>query len=536
MLPLHRNGNTADGIPPFTTPGDISTPNEAYFARVDDRVQLAAQYGLNLILDPAETIGTLQLLRNNGVTKNRAYGQYLGNRYRNFDNIIWMSGNDFQTWNDPDDRAVVQAVALGILDTDPRHIQTVELNYTTSDSLDDPSWAPIISLNAAYSYDPTYFQVLKAYNRSNFIPVFMVEANYEFGHNSGDLGTPDVLRKQEYWTMLSGGNVGQIYGNHHMSGSASFPSDWQSWLDTPGGTQMGYVRTFFQSRRWYDLVPDQTHVVVTAVSGGFGCTGSGTIAANGCTTAARTSDGTLALAYVPRSATLTVNMAQLSGQVTARWFDPTNNTYRAITGSPFPNTGSKDFAHPGNNGDGFADWVLALEAAAAPTPTPGAISLTGTISYCASSTTAPARNVALNLTGSQVANTTTDSSGNYAFSSLAAGGNYTVIPNKTRWAPGNSGAAITTADVLAVERHYLNISVLSGCRLTAGDVNGDNVINTVDVIAIQHFFLGNSSGIANTGSYQFTPAQRSYTQLNVNQSGQNYDAIVFGDVTAPFAQ
>ena len=54
------NGNTIDGIPPFTTPGDISTPNEAYFARVEDRVQLAAQYGLNLILNPAETIGSLQ--------------------------------------------------------------------------------------------------------------------------------------------------------------------------------------------------------------------------------------------------------------------------------------------------------------------------------------------------------------------------------------------------------------------------------------------------------------------------------------------
>jgi hypothetical protein len=26
------DGKTADGIAPFTTPGDLSTPNEAYFA------------------------------------------------------------------------------------------------------------------------------------------------------------------------------------------------------------------------------------------------------------------------------------------------------------------------------------------------------------------------------------------------------------------------------------------------------------------------------------------------------------------------
>src|ERR1044071_3034145 len=248
------NGNTTDGIAPFTTPGDISTPNEVYFARVDDRIQLAEQYGVNVLLDPAETIGSLQLLRDNGAVKDRAYGQYLGNRYRNFNNIIWMSGNDFQTWSEPNDDAVVRAVALGIQDTDTRHIHTIELNYSTSDSLDDPTWAPIISLNAAYSYYPTYYQVLRAYNRSNFVPTFMVEANCEFGHNFGDYGTPDVLRKQEYWTMLSGGNAGQQYGNHHMSGSASFAGGWESWLDTPGAAQMGYMRSFFEPRPWSDLV------------------------------------------------------------------------------------------------------------------------------------------------------------------------------------------------------------------------------------------------------------------------------------------
>ena len=33
--------------------------------------------------------------------------------------------------------------------------------------------------SAAYTYFPTYAQILTEYNRSNFKPVFMVEANYE---------------------------------------------------------------------------------------------------------------------------------------------------------------------------------------------------------------------------------------------------------------------------------------------------------------------------------------------------------------------
>jgi len=108
----------------------------------------------------------------NGVTKCRNYGRYLGNRYKSFDNIVWLSGNDFQTWSNAANDTVATAVALGIKDNDSRHIHTIELNYLVSGSLDDPNWAPIVSLNASYTYYPTYAQVLKDYNRTDFQPVF----------------------------------------------------------------------------------------------------------------------------------------------------------------------------------------------------------------------------------------------------------------------------------------------------------------------------------------------------------------------------
>jgi len=527
------NGSTTDGIPPFTTPGDIATPNEAYFARVDDRVRLAGQYGLNVVLNPAETIGTLQLLRNNGPVKDRAYGQYLGNRYQNFDNIIWMSGNDFQTWTDPYDDAVVQAVALGIKDIDNRHIHTIELDFSTSNSLDDPAWVPIISLNAAYTYYPTYAEVLNAYNRSNFIPVFLVEGIYEFSSNAGNFGTPDVLRKQEYWAMLSGANAGQLYGNRHMSGYTSFADGWQDWLDTPGATQIGYLRSFFEARQWYDFVPDQTHVVVTSVTGGFGtCNGVGTFAGNDCTTAASTSDGRLAIAFVPIEATLTVNMAQLSGQISARWFDPTNNTYTTIAGSPFPNTGSLQFTHPGNNSEGFTDWLLVLESLTAPT-----VTISGNVLYCSNPNLNPVPGVMLTLTGSAGGSTLSDGSGHYTFAALLSGGSYTVTPSKSALIPGSVGSTINTVDLLAVQRHFLLVGTpLSGCRLLAADVDGFNGVNTVDAIAVQRFFLGLTTGIANVGKYHFNPANRNYSPLVISQTNQNYDTLIFGDVAVPFAE
>jgi hypothetical protein len=41
----NSDGTTVDGIAPFTTTGDLSTPNEAYFSKADQEVRLAAKHG-----------------------------------------------------------------------------------------------------------------------------------------------------------------------------------------------------------------------------------------------------------------------------------------------------------------------------------------------------------------------------------------------------------------------------------------------------------------------------------------------------------
>ena len=108
-----------------------------------------------------------------------------------------------------------------------------------------------------------------------------------------------------------------------------------------------------------------------------------------------------------------------------------------------------------------------------------------------------------------------------------------MTPTKAALTPGSAG--INTVDVIAAQRHFLNLGTpLSGCRLTAADVNGDTAVNTVDVIAIQRFFLGLTTGIANVGKYQFTPASRTYPGIVSDQTGQNYDTLVFGDVASAF--
>ena len=142
-------------------------------------------------------------------------------------------------------------------------------------------------------------------------------------------------------------------------------------------------------------------------------------------------------------------------------------------------------------------------------------------------------NVALDLTGTASGSTLSDDSGNYQFSPLVSGGNYVITPFKDPLKPSSTG--INTIDVIATQRHFLNIALLPpGCRLMAADVNGDQRINTLDVVAIQRFFLGLTTGIANAGQYQFSPPSRSYSNLTSDQVGQDYDGFVFGDVASPF--
>jgi len=173
------------------------------------------------------------------------------------------------------------------------------------------------------------------------------------------------------------------------------------------------------------------------------------------------------------------------------------------------------------------------DPAATPTPTPVPIAISGTITYCSNPVHGPVPNVTLNLTGSGSASTLSDSSGNYALTSLVSGGNYVVTPTKTALIPASTG--INTVDVIATQRHFLNLGTpLLGCRLTAADVNLDTSVNTVDVIAIQRFFLGLSTGLAQTGKYKFTPVNRTYTGLVTNQTAQNFDALVYGDVASSF--
>src|SRR5579864_1534131 len=356
-----------NGDPPFTGT-TFTTPNDVYFQHADYVVSDAASKGIVVLLDPlylganCDNEGWCSEVKAASTSDMQTWGTYVGNRYKTYNNIIWVVGGDM----DPTTVSTnVSAFATALAQADGRHLITA---HNTHEQMAVTPWqgATWLTLNSTYTYNPNYELAQTAYNYTPVMPFFQIESTYENEHSS----TQQQLRREAYWTVLSGG-MGYIYGNCPIwnlgvAASSFCPaagSNWQTWLNSTGANAMKHVSDVFTGRAWQDLVPDTTHIVVTSGYGTYGNTNY--------VTTERTGDGSLVMAYLPMTTTVTVDMSKLNGPATGSWYDPTNGTYLTITGSPFANTGTQTFSSPPTNAGGDSDWVLILgTGVSGPTATP----------------------------------------------------------------------------------------------------------------------------------------------------------------------
>jgi len=351
--------NNAYGEGPFLTPGDFSRPSEAYFAHADWVLNRAAQKGFLVLLVPSYLgygggpEGWYSDMLSNGSTVLRDYGRYVGRRYKDYANILWIYGGDYN----PPDRSLIRAIADGIRESDSHALgsahcapETAAIEYWGGES-----W---LRVNNVYTYKLVYTAALQQYQRPEQLPFFLLESNYENEHNV----TTRELRMQAYHALLSGA-AGQVFGNNpiwHFDGPGLFPAPvtWQQALSGSGSQSMSHVWNLFSSRNWWTLVPDAANATLT---GGLGSPDDRAVAA-------LAGDRAFAIAYVPSARDVTINLDRLAGPyVAASWYDPANGSYTTVSGSPFSASGSKTFRPTGNNGGDAGDWVLVLESGNWPT-------------------------------------------------------------------------------------------------------------------------------------------------------------------------
>ena len=371
--------NDIAGHPPFARPNDFSsagaTPaSEAYWAWIDSIVDKAASQGMAVMLAytylgyAGGTEGwTSVILQQSSRDVCASWGRWLGNRYRNKPNVLWLALGDYTPPANSELEARTLLILQGIKAAGAAQIFLAEPSGGDANPiLDAPVFAPYLDLNSFYGYGAkgrgdVYPQAERAYGISPPKPAFVQEGGYEFENNTGRFtGEPYETRRTRLWSVLAGGTAGDGFGSKDAWAWKGLPGS----LRTPGASFATVAFQLFASLPWWDLRPSgegpgQAGKVLVTLGGGI-------FGDMSWVSAAVTSTGSHLLAYIPTvggsaSRTIGIDMTAMSGTTRARWWDPSNGASRVI-GRGFLNIGTQTFTTPGRNAGGQNDWVLVLES------------------------------------------------------------------------------------------------------------------------------------------------------------------------------
>jgi hypothetical protein len=318
------------GHKPFLGNNDFSKPDDAYYDHVAKIISKADSLGL-LIVMSQPWLGCCQEgfggrpdkpFLANGPEKSRKYGQYLGKKFSKFNNLFWIMGGD----NDPKgDRIPLFAFFEGLRSSAPDHqLMTYHASppHSSTDLFQYSSWLGFSFIYTYWREKPNdwvtgdlqphvYEAALEEWSKSDTMPFVLGESQYEgSGKIDNDMGNPQIIRRQAYWTILCGG-TGAAYGSDLWN----FPPEWREIMNYQGAWQLKHFINFFQTIPWWTLVPDVRH---QAVVGGYGEWSKSDFA-----TTAVSTDKKLMVSYIPTLRPVTVDLGYLTGEnFSVSWFDP----------------------------------------------------------------------------------------------------------------------------------------------------------------------------------------------------------------------
>ena len=355
------NGSNYNGDVPFTD-GNFATPNPAYWSKIDTFFHSAETQGITVFAIPIDAYATQGGNVFNTMTnaQAKAFGQWLANRYppSQYPGIVWMLGNDYAGDGAGADNggflSQYQALVSGLGTTRP---VTIEQGFYESLSTDGRGLGPLMSINAAYSYHPTY-EVIERGRSTESIPVVFFEGAYE-NPLTGFPATPLDLRKQLGWSMTSGG-AGTFYGNDKLW---EFQSGWQNQLDTSDVAQRKALNAAFAGVNWPNLHPDvNSQLVVSGRNSEF----TNWSTSNGPDTndptygnyvsAAYSTDGALGVIYNPDTTKnrITISSSVLGANPSITAVDPTDGARTSLGWTTTPTMGT--------NAGGDHDWLFIITA------------------------------------------------------------------------------------------------------------------------------------------------------------------------------
>ena len=369
--------------------GDMGQPNEAYWQKIDWVVSEAESRSIYTALVVSWGLYYRDLFGSD-TSKAYRFGQWLGKRYRNRNNVIWIVAGEYDSidgrWGNPltsDQMLLIDSVGQGLNAGHGRnHLMTIHPDLVAVDQrsssweFSSSSWLDFNMLQSghlsdleAWGFDENHTMIDRDYALTPARPVVDGEPQYENSPDAlgGDRDNAprtgdDSARRKAYWAVFAGA-FGHTYGHRdvqvfYIPGEpAPFYSlsDWRDAINAPGAGQMKHLKSLMESRSFLNRVQDQT-VVVSGIGSGLAHI-----------RATRAANGSYAMIYIPDGRTVTVDMTKLNGSVQASWFDPRTGSYSTI--GQYSNSGSRNFDPPGST-QKSNDWVLVLDSIGAPAPPP----------------------------------------------------------------------------------------------------------------------------------------------------------------------
>jgi hypothetical protein len=358
---------------------DPSKPRDAYFKHADYIIDKANELGLYIGLLPTwgdkvykDSWGTGPEIFNKANAAN--FGEWIGKRYKDRRNIIWIIGGDRNPRND-NDVAIWRALANGVAKGAGGHDKVLMTFHPQPTDIKDAGsakwfhhddWLDFNMFQTGHCRENNVWDRIQvAYNLTPVKPVLDGETIYEdhpVCFNASDLGTSSAydIRKHAYLNVFAGA-FGHTYGCHdvwQMYAPGRAPVNgphypWYEALDLPGASQMKYLRALIESRPMFDRVPDQS--LIDDARGN-----------NDRIQSTRGKD--YGFIYSAQGKKFNVNTSKISGgEIVATWYNPKNGDTKE--GGRFTNNGRREFTPP-TSGYGH-DWVLILDDANKRYPLPG---------------------------------------------------------------------------------------------------------------------------------------------------------------------
>jgi Protein of unknown function (DUF4038)/Putative collagen-binding domain of a collagenase len=376
------------GEEPLHAPGDLSTPNDAYFDRVVRFVDRAAAHGIAVLLAPlylgfdGGREGWWEVLRSPRNDRGTCFrfGRYVGGRLADRKNVLWLAGGDFAPPPGSEGEARHLEILRGIRDAGARQPWSGHWNvgHQGGISTDEAAFRDAMDVNGVYQYANPWKYTARAYEARPPRPVILLESTYEHEHPASNT---QPFRKAWWWSMGTGAK-GVLIGNLFLwmcesargryraeyGDADGAVSSWAAELDSPGTREATHLHALFESLPWWRLAPAGLAGRPELVTAGRGA-GQARVAA------ASTPEGDVLVAYVPpageRPRTVGLDLTALRAPARLRWYDPTTGAFVQ------ERTGIRPSRRvlvetPGRNGAGANDWVLVAEADASPAAPPGA--------------------------------------------------------------------------------------------------------------------------------------------------------------------